>query len=267
MTFLKDRRFVLGAGLSVLLILLFVATHRGKEIPDTLQALSAEKGTSTPSSFDIAARTSTPLQENTNYYIDSVVGSDTVTLRTGGSGTLFRLLGVQSPVRAGFGNCYDKDIASGILEMISSGTVFVRFDPGGVLADGAGNPAGYVYLSDGTLLNTAILEKGYGKFFPGTSAAFESELSVAEQNARISGRGIWAGACKTTAATTPTLGGTNASDPWGINEVKKGGSQPAAGSTSTTGGSTTGTGTTGGSQDTSGLSELPPPPPPPPPPM
>lgn len=271
MAFLKDRRFVLGAVLSVLLILLFVFTHQGKKEPETIQALSAEQGSSNQNTFDNTVSTDNiPLQSNTNYYVDAVVGSDTVVLRTGGTGTLFRLLGVQSPARAGFGNCYDQEAASSIVSKIAGSPVTVAFDTdGGVSTDGVGNPAGYLYLSDGTLLNSIVLQQGYGKYFSGTSEEHASELSTAEQNARLAGRGIWKGKCQTTTAQTSSTVNVN-SNPWSITAVKKPQTPASAGSTTGTASGSTAGATTGGTtsnSDTTGLSELPPPPPPPPPPM
>jgi hypothetical protein len=122
------------------------------------------------------------------------------------------------------------------------------------------------------MLNASILENGYGKFFPGTSVEFASNLETAEQNARLGGRGIWKGKCKTNVAVTPST--TLYTDPWSMSAPLKTGTTGSGGTTSTTGGtnttgastppqSTTGTGSTG----SDGLDALPPPPPPPPPPM
>lgn len=69
----------------------------------------------------------------------------------------------------------------------------VRLEYDQTRRDKHGRTLAYVYLEDGTLLNLAIVEQGYGYAFTRYPFKYMERFRAAERSARKADRGLWAG--------------------------------------------------------------------------
>jgi endonuclease YncB( thermonuclease family) len=244
MRFLKDRRFIFGASMVVALLLIFILSRQNGKPAATIEVLSAKNASNNGTSIFDGGESNNTLTEGVEYYVEGVLSSDTVILRTGGNGTIFKLFGVESPAEAGFGTCYDNAAMTTLLGIIDGQPVTISFEPNGARLDDANNPIGYLTLPDDTLINEEIISQGYGLVAATAGGKYNDALNTAEQNARVAGRGMWKAKCSETTSAT-----------------KNSPSETSSASNVTT--NTADSASNGSAAD---LGQLPPPPPPPPPP-
>ena len=128
------------------------------------------------------------------YEVVGVEDGDTITVEAAGRRERVRLIGIDTPelhhperpVQ-----CFAEAAKAFTASLIDSQAVRLQADPLDDNRDLYQRLLRYVYLPDGTLVNTAVVAEGYGfayTRFPFTKLA---EMQQLESRARQAGRGLW----------------------------------------------------------------------------
>ena len=197
----KSIRRLLYLVLAVLLV--FVAVKKGKTI------FPLKKNVSLSSESEITAKSKNTTKtevsaESQSAIITRVVDGDTFVLDTK---ERVRLIGVDTPEKFQ-SNKLDRDAersqrdketikklgesASQYVKELAEGKkVILKTDKYSDKTDRHGRLLRYVYLEDGTCINSKIIEDGYGNAY--TNFRFEKmdEYCQLERDARINNRGLW----------------------------------------------------------------------------
>ena len=79
------------------------------------------------------------------------------------------------------------------MELLPRGSqVRLEQDQGAGDRDGYGRLLAYVYLEDGRLLNTWLVEQGYAQAFYRCNCQLRPRILALQRQARAQGRGLWA---------------------------------------------------------------------------
>lgn len=164
--------------------------------------------------FGVAAKvaeTNDPGLYSINHYVDG----DTIAVNVNGKTETVRFIGVDTPETHKPNTpvqCYGPAAAAYTKSEISraGGKVRLVADPQSDDRDVYGRLVRYVYLPNGTLLDQALVQNGYGfayTYYPFTKSA---DFTHAQEAARTSSKGLW-GNCKPHQETngrwqTPTAG-------------------------------------------------------------
>lgn len=132
-----------------------------------------------------AAPSSTPALR-----VRQVIDGDTITVS--GVGTV-RLIGVDAPEKTGGYRDSEPygDAAMRFMRDLVAGKL-VRLEYDGERKDPYDRTLAYVFLEDGTLVNTAIIRAGLAETYRRFDYRRKSEFQAAEQEARRAKRGMWA---------------------------------------------------------------------------
>jgi endonuclease YncB( thermonuclease family) len=110
-------------------------------------------------------------------------------------GQKLRLLGMDAPERKAAGKPgpepYYREARDYLYQRIMDGPVTLSFD--GERRDASGRWLALVRAEDGGLVNLEMLQKGLAKVYPGTDFSLRADFEKAEQEAKRSGLGLWAG--------------------------------------------------------------------------
>ncbi len=120
-----------------------------------------------------------------------VVDGDTVDVRCGRVCDRVRLLRINTPER---GEAGYQEAKSSLEAMVREGNVYLSFEvPGKPKQGGYKRLLAYLYV-DGRNLNVEMIRQGWSHFWTkyGKGRLFEADLHEAEQEARRTGRGLWA---------------------------------------------------------------------------
>jgi micrococcal nuclease len=140
------------------------------------------------------------LQQNQPglYSINHFVDGDTIAVNMNGSVETIRMIGVDTPETHKPNTpvqCYGPQAADFTKNLIGSSSVRLQADPLDTNRDRYGRLLRYVYLPDGKMVETELINNGYGfayTLFPfQKKSEFVSDMQAA-QNAKI---GLWA-ACQ-----------------------------------------------------------------------
>lgn len=145
------------------------------------------------------------------YAIDHFVDGDTIAVNMNGRTEYVRFIGVDTPETHKPNTpvqCYGPDAAAYTKRTIGSQRVRLVADPLSTDRDRYGRLLRYVYLPDGIDLDEALIQNGYGFYYPYFPFSKSSSFSADEQYAIATHKGLWA-ACK----PTPTNGGGYVSNP------------------------------------------------------
>ncbi len=117
--------------------------------------------------------------------VDRVIDGDTVELN---SSEKVRLVCINTPEKNEEGYI---EATNFLKETVLNKTILLKKDVTG--NDKYGRLLRYVYLEDGTFVNSLVVEKGYGKAFPyAPDTKLCPEIKISEEKAKLEKIGIWA---------------------------------------------------------------------------
>jgi len=119
-----------------------------------------------------------------------VVDGDTLELD---GGERVRLIGVDTPEAVDPRRpvqYFGKEASAFTRRMAQGRSVRLEYDQ--ETRDSYGRTLAYVYLHDGTLLNSEIIRQGYGHAYTRFPFRYQAEFLALEREARAQGRGLWA---------------------------------------------------------------------------
>lgn len=131
------------------------------------------------------------------YSVANFVDGDTIAVNMGGHVETVRFIGVDTPETHRPNTpvqCYGPQAAAYTKSLIGASRVRLQSDPLDTNRDRYGRLLRYVYLPDGTLVESKLINGGYG--FAYTQFPFEKKQQFieAEQTAKEAHTGLW-GAC------------------------------------------------------------------------
>jgi micrococcal nuclease len=132
------------------------------------------------------------------YRVVKVVDGDTIVVDMNGTEETVRFIGVDTPETHKPNTpvqCFGPDASDFTHRILDGKTVRLEADPTNDNRDRYGRLLRYVYAENGTLLEQAIIEQGFG--FAYTSFPFQKKEAFiqAQTDARAQAKGLWA-ACK-----------------------------------------------------------------------
>jgi micrococcal nuclease len=122
------------------------------------------------------------------------VDGDTLVVRIEGREERVRLLGVDTPETKHPRKpveYFGKEASAFTRRMAEGKRVQLEADPSNTNRDRYGRLLRYVFLPDGTLLNAAIIEQGYGHAYTRFPFQRMEEFRALERSARENDRGLW----------------------------------------------------------------------------
>ncbi len=136
------------------------------------------------------------------YSVVRVIDGDTFSVRVGGVIKTVRLIGLDTPETVHPSKpveCFGKEASLKAKQVLSGEKVRLEQDLSQGKLDKYGRLLVYVYLEDGTNFNKMMIEEGYAfEYTYNIPYKYQVEFKLAEKQARISKRGLWAdGVCET----------------------------------------------------------------------
>ena len=133
-----------------------------------------------------------PPQTQSNYDIVGFVSAidyATIVVDMDGEETTVKLIGIES---AGVGNWFDDQVADAIREALDGTTL--TLERAGIPEDADGNLLRYVYMSNGTMLNSLLVRNGFARVSDDVApdnAKYIARMRGAEELARVENLGVW----------------------------------------------------------------------------
>ncbi len=136
------------------------------------------------------------LKENIGRVLVSrVIDGDTLKIKIGEKEDTVRLIGINTPESVDprtTVECFGIESSDRMTELVEGKEVLVAKDPTQSERDKYNRLLAYVYLTDGTLLNQKMIEKGYAfEYTHIVPYEFQTEFKEAESEAREKGLGLW----------------------------------------------------------------------------
>ena len=135
------------------------------------------------------------------YLVDHFVDGDTIAVKMNGTVEKIRLIGVDTPETHKPNTpvqCYGPAAAAYTKSRIGSQHIRLEADSLSTNRDRYNRLLRYVYLPDGTNLDQAIIENGYGFYYPYFPFTKSTQFAAAEKTAQDANKGLW-GNCHPTA--------------------------------------------------------------------
>ncbi len=134
------------------------------------------------------------------YAINHFVDGDTIAVNMNGSVETIRLIGVDTPETHKPNSpvqCYGPEAASFTKQLIGQNSVRLQADSLDTNRDRYGRLLRYVYLPDGRMVETELINNGYA--FAYTQFPFEKtdDFKASQQTAQAAKKGLWS-ACQVT---------------------------------------------------------------------
>lgn len=129
------------------------------------------------------------------YAIDHFIDGDTIAVDMDGRVESIRFIGIDTPETHKPDTpvqCFGPQAAAFTRAAIGHGRVRLVSDSLSTDRDRYGRLLRYVYLSDGTLLNAKLVEKGYAFYYPYFPFSKSAAFAADEQAAMADHRGLWA---------------------------------------------------------------------------
>ena len=174
------------------------AQEQAEEIGNQFQGI-LDKIESAENEFeDYVGITDIPDSAKGPYEVIRVVDGDTMVINIEGSETKVRLIGVDTPESVATGdneykNCEEGKVASDYTKSLIEGQkVYIEYDlnPN----DDYGRTLAYVYMSDGSMLNKVLLEKGYARMMTiQPNVRYVDDFLTIQKQAQENGVGFWTG--------------------------------------------------------------------------
>lgn len=136
-------------------------------------------------------------EESKLYEVTRVVDGDTLDLETIGR---VRLIGVDTPETVHPKKpveYFGKEASKFLKDLVDGRKVKIEYDQANAVKnnlDKYERTLGYIYLEDGTFVNAAIIEKGYGHAYTSFPFKHLDRFRSLEKEARETKRGLWADA-------------------------------------------------------------------------
>ena len=131
-----------------------------------------------------------------SYHVIRVVDGDTIIVNMNAAEERVRLIGVNTPETVDprrTVQCFGKEASLFLNNILREQSVRLEVDTTQGDRDKYGRLLRYVFLSDGTLVNKMIIEKGYGyEYTYRLPYHYQKELKEAEAKARTVEAGLWA---------------------------------------------------------------------------
>ena len=121
--------------------------------------------------------------------VSRVIDGDTIVVATVGT---VRLIGVDTPETVAPGEpvgCFGPEASAYTREVASGMMVTLDYDVDQF--DRFGRTLAYIYLPDGTFLNAALVEQGYGRAYTVFPFRYLEQFRTLEREAREARRGLW----------------------------------------------------------------------------
>ncbi len=137
------------------------------------------------------------------YNISRFIDGDTIAVDMNGTVETIRMIGMDTPETHKPNTpvqCYGPNAAGYTKQLIGAGKVRLQADPLNTNRDRYNRLLRYVYLQDGTLLESKLITDGYAFEYPLFPFSKSAEFTADEQAAKQAGRGLWT-ACQVTTAS------------------------------------------------------------------
>lgn len=134
------------------------------------------------------------------YSINHFVDGDTIAVNMNGSVETIRMIGVDTPETHKPNTpvqCYGPQAADYTKGLIGSSSVRLQADPLDTNRDRYGRLLRYVYLPDGRMIETELINNGYGFAYTQFPFSKKDEFKADEQITKAAGKGLWS-ACTVT---------------------------------------------------------------------
>lgn len=130
------------------------------------------------------------------YRVLEVIDGDTIRVRTDAGTTTVRLIGIDTPEKAGpytKEECFGREATSRTRALLEGRRVALEADPTQDAQDRYGRLLAYVWREDGLLVNEALIAEGYAfEYTYDVPYHYLDQFEAAERAARGSARGLWA---------------------------------------------------------------------------
>lgn len=126
------------------------------------------------------------------------IDGDTIVVRMDGKNETVRFIGVDTPETHKPDTpvqCFGPQASDFTAKAVTGKTVRLAADPTNDNRDRYGRLLRYIYLEDGTLLNQALIQQGYGFAYISFPFQKKADFVTAQQNAQTSTLGLWS-ACQ-----------------------------------------------------------------------
>lgn len=166
--------------------------------------------------FGVIPQTSVPRISQSQpglYAISHFVDGDTIAVNMNGKTETVRFIGVDTPETHRPHTpvqCYGPAAAAFTKQQIGDNKVRLEADPQNTNRDRYNRLLRYVYLPDGTLLNKALVQKGYGFAYTQFPFSKKDEFVQAQDSAKSTQAGLW-GNCQVITETNGRLQTNSAS--------------------------------------------------------
>ncbi len=134
------------------------------------------------------------------YAVEHFVDGDTIAVNMNGTTEKVRMIGLDTPETHKPNapvQCYGWEAAAYTKQLIGTGKVRLESDPQSSNRDRYGRLLRYVYLTDGRMVETELIQNGYGFAYTSFPFTKSAEFKSAEQQAQTTRKGLWA-ACQPT---------------------------------------------------------------------
>jgi micrococcal nuclease len=134
------------------------------------------------------------------YHVTEFVDGDTIKVDMNGKEETLRFIGVDTPEthdpRKNV-QCYGQAAAAFTKQLIGDNSVRLEADPINTNRDRYDRLLRYIYLPDGTLVNSEIIKQGYGFAYTSFPFSKSDEFRQDQTTAMNSNKGLW-GTCQPT---------------------------------------------------------------------
>lgn len=128
------------------------------------------------------------------YRVIEINDGDTITVDMNGARETIRMLGVDTPETQHPDKpvqCFGKAATNFTKKLINNHRVRLEADPINTNRDRYNRLLRYVYLPDGTLVNTEIIRQGYGFAYTSFPLVMADEFIARQREARVNNLGLW----------------------------------------------------------------------------
>lgn len=128
----------------------------------------------------------------------NVVDGDTVLINLEGTVELVRLIGVDAPeIKGPYSEeqCYGKESYEYLKDILNGEMIVIKSEDDSSDRDKYNRLLRFVYLSDGTLLNSHLIEEGYAFVYSFVDFSEKDNFLLLERKARDSRVGLWSEKC------------------------------------------------------------------------
>ena len=134
------------------------------------------------------------------YKVEQFIDGDTIAVGMNGNTEIVRMIGIDTPETHRPNTpvqCFGSEAANYTKSLIGVRSVRLEADALNTNRDRYGRLLRYVYLPDGTLIESRLISEGYGFAYTSFPFSKAEEFKTLENSAKAAGRGLWT-ACEIT---------------------------------------------------------------------